>query len=75
MPDSSGLRSMKNLAIREISSLSRRLFVLMIPGFDVFLRSHSLVHAMAFSHRWQDQDQTLHGIGSNTIAVRCLESL
>jgi hypothetical protein len=67
-------RSIKNLEIREIFSLSRRLFLLMIPRFDVFL-PHSLVRAMVFSRRQLDQDQTLHGIGSNPIAVRCLESL
>jgi len=61
MPDSSGRRNMKNLEVLEISSLSRRLFLLMIRRFDVFLRPQSPVRAMAFSHRWQDQDQTLHG--------------
>jgi hypothetical protein len=45
------------------------------PTLDVLLRPHSLVRAMVFSRRQRDQDKTLHGIGNNPIAVRCVESL
>jgi hypothetical protein len=66
---------MQNLEIREDFSLSRRFFLLIIPRLDVFLRPHSPVRAVVFSSRYQDQDQTVHGIGSNTIPTRCIESL
>ena len=75
MFDSRRLAIIGNLEIREIFSLSRRFFLLMIPRFDVLLRPQSLVRAMVFSRRQRDQDKTLHGIGNNPIPVRCLESL
>ena len=48
------LRNMKNLEIRENFALSLRFFLLIMQRFDVFLRPHSLVHAVVFSGRYQD---------------------